>query len=310
MLDNEDQSRRERGDHDGAELAGSVRRAGWDQIPGWPRDAAGFATWPAPGQTSTLVLNAARWALVVSALDRWADIGDTTEAAVAHAQALHPQVWTIGRVRRGAAHEVLLTSAEHASLVVIGSRGHARMAGLLPGSVGLSVAAYTPCPLLVVRGEHDPSRVVDGGTEGLVVVGVDGAECRPALEAAYEEAQLRHLRVCALNALPPVTPTPIGLPAPAPESLAAASALRRGALDAWTAEPRAKHPEIESQVRLVREGAGHALVEASREADLVVLAAHRRTARFGTRLGRVSHTVLRHAHAPVLLVPVLLVPVD
>ncbi|MFI1385924.1 universal stress protein [Embleya sp. NPDC020886] len=229
---------------------------------------------------------------------------EATEAAVAHAQALHPQVWTIGRVRRGAAHEVLLTSAEHASLVVIGSRGHARMAGLLPGSVGLSVAAYTPCPLLVVRGEHDPSRVVDGGTEGLVVVGVDGADCRPAVEAAYEEAQLRHLRVCALNALPPVTPAPIGLPAPVPESLAAASALRRGALDAWTAEPRAKHPEIESQVRLVREGAGHALVEASREADLVVLAAHRRTARFGTRLGRVSHTVLHHAHAPVLLVPV------
>ncbi|MYS80289.1 hypothetical protein [Embleya scabrispora] len=77
MLDNEDQSRRERGDHDGAELAGSVRRAGWDQIPDWPRDAAGFATWPAPGQTSALVLNAARWALVVSGLDRWADIDDS-----------------------------------------------------------------------------------------------------------------------------------------------------------------------------------------------------------------------------------------
>ncbi|MFI6986657.1 universal stress protein [Embleya sp. NPDC050154] len=229
---------------------------------------------------------------------------EATEAAVAHAQALHPQVWTIGRVRRGAAHEVLLACAEHASLVVVGSRGHGRMAGLLLGSVSLSVAAYTLCPLLVVRGEHDPSPAVDGGPEGLVVVGVEGADCRPAVEAAYEEAQLRHLRVCALNALPPVTPAPIGLPAPALESLAAASALRRDALDTWTAAPRAKHPEIESQVRLVREGAGRALVEASREADLVVLAAHRRTARFGTRLGRVSHTVLHHAHAPVLLVPV------
>lgn len=77
MPDNEGRSRQERGDHHGAELAHGVRRAGRDQVPDWPRDAAGFATWPAPGQTSTLVLNAARWALVVSGLDRWADIGDS-----------------------------------------------------------------------------------------------------------------------------------------------------------------------------------------------------------------------------------------
>ncbi|MYS79172.1 universal stress protein [Streptomyces sp. SID5474] len=229
---------------------------------------------------------------------------DATKAAVAHVRALHPRIRTITRVRRGAAHEVLLASAEHASLVVIGSRGHGRMAGLLLGSVSLSVAAYTPCPLLVVRDGRDVSARSDGSGEGLVVVGVEGRDCRPAVEAAYEEALLRHLRVCALNAVPTVTPSPIGLPAPALESLAAADALRRGVLDASLAASRAKHPEIESQVRVVREGASQALVEASREADLVVLAAHRRTARFGTRLGRVNHTVLHHAHAPVLLVPV------
>ncbi|WP_331772402.1 universal stress protein (plasmid) [Embleya sp. NBC_00888] len=256
---------------------------------GLPLEIVSAWTLPQDGQLDTYVRQVRR------------EAEEATEAAVAHAQALHPQVWTIARVRRGAAHEVLLASAEHASLVVVGSRGHGRMAGLLLGSVSLSVAAYTPCPLLVVR---DVSRTADDLTQGLVVVGVDGADCRPAVEAAYEEAQLRNLRVCALNALPPVAPVPIGLPAPALESLAAASALRRDAVDTWLAAPRAKHPEIESQARLVREGAGHALVQASREADLVVLAAHRRTARFGTRLGRVSHTVLHHAHAPVLLVPV------
>ncbi|MFI6586139.1 universal stress protein [Embleya sp. NPDC050493] len=229
---------------------------------------------------------------------------EATKAAVAHARALQPRIRTIARVRRGPAHEVLLASAEHASLVVVGSRGHGRMAGLLLGSVSLSVAAYTPCPLLVVRDRQEAaSRAPDSG-EGSVVVGVEGSDCGPAVEAAYEEAQLRHLRVCALNAIPPVVPTPLGLPAAAVESLAAASALRQGTVDASLAASRAKHPEIESQVRVVREGASQALVEASREADLVVLAAHRRTARFGTRLGRVAHAVLHHAHAPVLIVPV------
>ncbi|MFE5330363.1 universal stress protein [Embleya sp. NPDC056575] len=229
---------------------------------------------------------------------------EATKAAVAHVRALHPQIWTIDRVRRGPAHEVLLASAEHASLVVLGSRGHGRMAGLLLGSVSLSVAAYTPCPLLVVRDRHEVPSRPDGSGEGLAVVGVAGPDCGPAVEAAYEEAELRHLRVCALNAIPPIVPTPLGLPAAAIESLAAESAERQSAVDAALTASRAKHPEIESQVRVIREGASQALVEASREADLVVLAAHRRTARFGTRLGRVGHTVLHHAHAPVLIVPV------
>jgi hypothetical protein len=59
-LDNEVQTRREDGDRTGAELGGSIRQEGWNQIPGWPRDAAGFATWPAPGQVSTVVLSAAQ----------------------------------------------------------------------------------------------------------------------------------------------------------------------------------------------------------------------------------------------------------
>jgi nucleotide-binding universal stress UspA family protein len=242
------------------------------------------------------------WAFYAGRMRREAE--EATEAAVALVRALHPEVETIARVRQGSAHEVLYAAAENAALLVIGSRGHGRTAGLLLGSVSLSVAAYTPCPLLVVRGERDLSRVVDGAGEGLVVVGVEGPDCRPAVEAAYEEAQLRHLRVCALSAIPPAAPVPIGLPAPTLESLAAADALRHGALEESLAAPRAKHPEIESQVRVVHEGAARALVEASHEADLVVLAAHRRTARFGTRLGRVNHTVLHHAHAPVLLVPV------
>ncbi|SPL88109.1 unnamed protein product [[Actinomadura] parvosata subsp. kistnae] len=74
---------------DVADLGDSIRQAGWDQIPDWPRDLAGFEHWPAPGQTSTLTLSRAQWDLVISALERWsavtADLGDPEDADQAEA---------------------------------------------------------------------------------------------------------------------------------------------------------------------------------------------------------------------------------
>jgi hypothetical protein len=59
-----------------ARLGSSIRRAGWEQIPGWPHDLEGFKTWPAPGQTATMSLTAGQWNLVVAALRHWADVDE------------------------------------------------------------------------------------------------------------------------------------------------------------------------------------------------------------------------------------------
>lgn len=64
-----------------AQLAISIRRAGWDQIPGWPLDVEGFKTWPAPGQMATVTLTGAQWNLVVFALRYWADIDESLSDA-------------------------------------------------------------------------------------------------------------------------------------------------------------------------------------------------------------------------------------
>ncbi|MEU7750305.1 hypothetical protein AB0B57_02680 [Micromonospora sp. NPDC049101] len=57
-----------------AQLGSSIRQAGWDQIPGWPHDAEGFRTWPASGQTATMVLTNVQWNLVIFALHYWAEV--------------------------------------------------------------------------------------------------------------------------------------------------------------------------------------------------------------------------------------------
>ena len=64
-----------------AQVADSIRRAGWDQIPGWPHDGEGFKTWPALGQTATVTLTGVQWNLVVFALRYWADVDESLSDA-------------------------------------------------------------------------------------------------------------------------------------------------------------------------------------------------------------------------------------
>ena len=55
----------------------------------------------------------------------------------------------------------LLTAAEGAALLVVGSRGHSELSAMLLGSVGLHCVSHAPCPVVVVRGTQPAA--VDGG---------------------------------------------------------------------------------------------------------------------------------------------------
>lgn len=60
-------------------------------------------------------------------------------------------------VLEGRAADVLVKRSEHASLIVVGSRGHGGFAGLLIGSVSAHLAAHSRCPVLIVHGASDAS---------------------------------------------------------------------------------------------------------------------------------------------------------
>jgi nucleotide-binding universal stress UspA family protein len=55
------------------------------------------------------------------------------------------------RVVAGAAVEVLIHAVAEHDLLVVGSRGHGGLAGLLLGSVSAQCAHLAPCPVVIVR---------------------------------------------------------------------------------------------------------------------------------------------------------------
>lgn len=64
-------------------------------------------------------------------------------------------VVVVRRVVQGYPPRVLLQAAEGADLLVVGSRGHGEIAGLLLGSVGLYCVSHATCPIVVVRCPDD-----------------------------------------------------------------------------------------------------------------------------------------------------------
>jgi nucleotide-binding universal stress UspA family protein len=66
----------------------------------------------------------------------------------------YPDVTVHRVVEGGRAAELLLHHARGAQLLVVGSRGHAELGGLVLGSTSRALILHAPCPVLVVRSEQ------------------------------------------------------------------------------------------------------------------------------------------------------------
>ncbi|MDC2948885.1 universal stress protein [Streptomyces heilongjiangensis] len=194
----------------------------------------------------------------------------------------------------------LLHAAHTSFALVTGSRGRGGIAGLLLGSVSLVVAARAECPVVVVRGGERNRQ----GSFGRVVVGLgDPADSSAAVRFAFREAQARG---CALHAVR-AWRSPAHAHAEHPliaDDAAGAHEERASALltDALRDAVR-DHPQVDVSRRTVEGPAHKVLLEASTDADLVVVGAHRRHGPVGLQLGRAAHVLLHHAGCPVAVVP-------
>jgi nucleotide-binding universal stress UspA family protein len=188
----------------------------------------------------------------------------------------------------GQATAVLCERSRSADVVVVGSRGHGDVAGMLLGSVSWQIAAHARCPVVIVRGHW---RSAGDYAAGPVVVGADGSPAADAaLGFAFEEAALRRAPLLAVCAL-----------ADAPGSLGGHQRLEADVEHAIARQGK-EHPEVPVLRQLTEGGARSALLAAAHDAQLLVVGSRGRGGLTGMLLGSVSQAVLHHAPCPVAVV--------
>ncbi|MCK8437254.1 universal stress protein [Streptomyces sp. D2-8] len=223
-----------------------------------------------------------------------------TASCAERARLRDPEVKVSSEVLPDDAASALLHAAHESFALVTGSRGRGEIAGLLLGSVGLTVAARAVCPVVVVRG----GRRNQQGSYGRVVVGVgDASDGSAAVRFALREAEARG---CALHAVR-AWRRPAHEHADSPLIVDDAAGSQEERASALLTEALRDAAEDDPQVEVERqavEGPAHkVLLDASADADLVVVGAQRRHGHFGLQLGRTAHALLHHAACPVAVVP-------
>ncbi|MFF6992147.1 universal stress protein [Streptomyces sp. NPDC010273] len=215
----------------------------------------------------------------------------------------HPGVDVTVEQVSGTPSDALVGAAKDAELLVLGSRGLSGVGGFLVGSVGLSVVARAELPVVLVRADAQVADEDGTNPENRpVVLGLDAEGPADAvIEFAFAEAARRgtSLRVVYGWSLPPYYAYGFALDAGLHDEL---SQEETGSLTVALRPWRQKHPDVEVFLEPRVGSAADHLVDASREASLVVIGRRIRHGGPGAHIGPVAHGVLHHSTAPVAVV--------
>lgn len=209
-------------------------------------------------------------------------------------------------VRSGHQGRALVKIADEADadVVVIGHRGKGRVAMVL-GSTANYVAHHSDRPVVIVRGDHHrpPRRVVVGVDDHDIDTdacgGLGANESVRALRWAYGLPGVEEIRVVHAWFLPALA---VGMYTPMTADIeqmdAAALAVVQRVVEAAGEPPS----EVKVMTEAVRGSGAFGLIEASRDADLLVIGSRGRGGFKELVLGSTSATVAAHSHSPVAIV--------
>jgi nucleotide-binding universal stress UspA family protein len=196
---------------------------------------------------------------------------------------------------------VLLEASETAEMLVVGARGRGTVASALLGSVSAVVARESLCPVVIVR-EFDARDEQDEPRP--VVVGVDGTPVSSAaVELAFRMASVRGTPLTLLHAtwdLREQASSLIDLRSYAEK--VNLSEQEERLVSETVAGLCEKYPDVAVTESYRRGEPVRRLVEASRDASLVVVGTRGRRMLATTLLGSVSRGVVERAYCPVAVV--------
>lgn len=204
---------------------------------------------------------------------------------------------TAAELQGRAATEIVAEAGRwQADLIVVGSRGHGMIERMLLGSVSAEIVDRAPCPVLVAR---SPS--VERG-----IVAVDGSGCSDrAVSFVAAHALFPAARMTVLSVAPPRVLVDAGVLAAGMADLGAAADEAALAWHTGIAERAADDLRRAGRVAepvVVTGSAPHAILDAAKSADLVVVGTRGNTGLRRLLLGSTARNVLLHAHASVLVV--------
>lgn len=189
---------------------------------------------------------------------------------------------------------LLLDLSSTAALVVVGSRGHGPVTGLLLGSVSGALVRHSDVPVAVVRPHQ-------GESKGVLIAADGSPESVEPLETAYEEASLRGVPLTVVHCLWDAMFSQVRWTEMADTNEVAQQARVRVAES--MAGMREKYPDVEVSIRVMRGAIDACLVDLSQEYELLVVGRPPRSLGERLLLSGITTSVAEHAHCPVLVVP-------
>lgn len=220
----------------------------------------------------------------------------TLAAAVTAVSEAAPTLPVTAELVQGPAVTALLDLTRRAELLVLGSRGLGGFTALLVGSVAVALVAHGHCPVVVVRGDA-PAPAAP------VVVGVDGSPLsESAVVLAFDEAASRGCELVAVHAWAD-TVVPFGPGGGYANALdwttmtEQAEELLTESLAGW----HEKYPGVTVRRVVLRDQPAGALLDAARDAQLLVVGSRGRGGFTGLTLGSVSQALIHHSPCPVMI---------
>jgi nucleotide-binding universal stress UspA family protein len=201
------------------------------------------------------------------------------------------------RLMHGSRAKRLVEAARTASTLVVGRDDRSLPARLLRGNAATGAAASAACPVLAVPIGWRPTPA-----RGAVVVGVKSSvHAAEILGDAFAVAAALGDKLVVLHAWK----LPSGYDDLIESRVAVDEWAQRSTdeLEALIKDWRAEYPDVDVEVRIVHDRPVTALVEASRDADVLVVVRRAHGIPAATHLGGTARAVLRSAYCPVRVVP-------